>query len=146
MLNKRLCSTREIITTFAAILVMSTASFAAEEVEPYYQRNNHTLAPDVHWVGVAASPNGRIFKSEDNATEAAAKTDALNTCEHDTARTCRVFAVPEDWDVVVLMCTSGKLTDVFLGGSYSGSQDYIANNKALAGGYDTDDCRAIYRF
>lgn len=96
--------------------------------------------PGTSWVGLAVSPNGRVFQSESFNSEESARTSARRECEQTSGWTCRdTMSVPDFWAVSVLRCGNQN----FLGGSTEGMAYSIALAKAAAEGISADRCRQI---
>jgi hypothetical protein len=57
------------------------------------------------WIGIAASPNGTVFRIANQSDETVARNAAKYGCEQETGRTCTAIAVPMSWDVVVMTCS-----------------------------------------
>src|SRR4051812_23132146 len=99
----------KIMTFSAALLAVTSLGTAvlAKEVRTTGSKDVETTgslprgAPSgTQWVGLAASPNGRVFQSN-GFTESGARSAIKSQCEQTSGRTCRAIAVPDQWDVVV---------------------------------------------
>ena len=128
------------------VLALATASLAvsaasAAEVGPTYVTADEIATK---WVGIAASPNKRVFAVPRESDETVARNAARFECEQVTGRTCSAIAVPNSWDAVVLNCTRPGLSPVsVVGGSGQGAAMYIAINKASAAGFEPNECKQV---
>jgi hypothetical protein len=141
-----------LLAAVAAVLFLPIAASAEEitnaSVSPVV--NPGTTAPSVargapgtSWVALAASTNGRVFRSESFNGEESARAAARNECEHTTGRTCSdTMSVPNDWDVIVLRCGGQN----FLGGSYQGAAYENALAKAVDRGFTAGHCQQIANY
>jgi hypothetical protein len=101
--------------------------------------------PNTSWVALAASTNGRVFRSESFNGEESARSAARHECEHTSGRTCSdTISVPNEWDVIVLRCGSRN----FLGGSAPsvGMAHDNALKKAADQGFGAGNCRQIANY
>jgi hypothetical protein len=98
------------------------------------------------WLGFAVSPNHRVFKSEAQRAETAARNAAKNECETTALRTCSVIAVPEMTDVSAVGCSYDGRSKSFLGGSTQNAQKRIALDKANKEGYPDSSCVELYAY
>jgi hypothetical protein len=98
------------------------------------------------WLGFAVSPNRRVFKSDPNVAEIAARNAAKNECEATTIRTCNAIAVPEAADVAAVGCTYNGRSNSFVGGSAQDAQLRIALNKANDAGFPDSSCIEFYTY
>ena len=95
------------------------------------------------WVALAASPNGRVFKSEPKKGEEMARNAARSECQQTSGRTCSVtISVPSGWDVEVLRCGSA----IVMGGSGQSNARGMALDKAAQGGYSAQQCTTIANY
>jgi hypothetical protein len=105
---------------------------------------NSTSGPDdvgIKWLGVAASPNKRVFEVTNRKDEMAANNAAISVCEQASGRTCTAIAVPMSWDVVVLSCKHpGQAPVSIVGGSGRGLAIDVALAKAYAAGFRPSNC------
>jgi hypothetical protein len=82
-------------------------------------------------IGIAASPNRKVFEVTNQTNEATARGAAKFECEQLTGRTCAAIAVPMSWDVVVMSCArSGQSPLPIVAGS--GQNAAVAIEKAYA--------------
>jgi hypothetical protein len=143
------------LTLISATLLVATflgTAGVAEEVRRPTPREPATTGSvprdagsSTKWVGLAAAPNGRVFKL-DASTESLAQSAARTECEQTSGRTCRVIAVPAQWDVVVLQCSGAGRSEAFFGGSMEGGAGWIAHKKARQNGFSETQCRQIYQY
>jgi hypothetical protein len=127
-----------LIAAMAALVVPISAS--AGEITIVKSDPPLLASTGTSWVALAASPNGRVFRSEAFNREEAARTAVRNECEQTSGRTCRdTMSVPENWDVIVLRCGSQN----FLGGSGQKLAYEIALAKAVEKGFSADRCQQI---
>lgn len=104
--------------------------------------------PEVRWIGLAVSRQGRVFTIRDQDLENKARITALNGCERRAGSSCRALAVPPTWGVVAVACTRGGRTDAFLGGSADSGEtaEWIAHNKAVEQGFARAQCRKVFEY
>jgi hypothetical protein len=99
------------------------------------------------WIGIAASPNKRVFKVTNQRNEAAARNAAKFECEQASGRTCTAIAVPMSWDVVVMSCTrQGQSPVSFVGGSGQGAATEVVLGKAYAANFYPSNCIQVYSY
>ncbi len=112
---------------WAALLAGLIPGWAAlsDEVTPFQQRARANPVSTV-WVGFAVAPNGRVFQSSENLYENSARENAKAECEQNAGRTCRAIAVPQNWNVSVVVCNGGS----FVAGTQAGSARPLAITKA----------------
>jgi hypothetical protein len=140
-------NSRSLLAGAVAIALIIPCLGSAEEVTPGGPRHGGSInSTSSMWLGFAASPNRRVFKSEANTAEFAARNAAKSECEATTLRTCNVIAVPEAADVVVVGCTYNGRSNSFVGGSAQDAQLRIALNKANEAGYPDSSCVEIYTY
>jgi hypothetical protein len=133
-------------TALLVVLAVGGSSIAiAEEVTPARKQSPPIVASSgTDWVGVAVSPNRRVFRVGDSNAEDQARSSARTECERTTGRTCSAIAVPDGWDVVVVHCSSSGRSGAFLGGSTLGNAEQIARDKADDAGFNGRLCDQIY--
>ena len=99
------------------------------------------------WIGIAASPNGKVFGVTNQNDEAAARNAAKHGCEQETGRTCTAIAVPMSWDVVVLTCSRrGQSPLPIVAGSGQNAAMEVALLKAEAAGANPRNCTPVYAY
>jgi hypothetical protein len=135
-----------ILAAAAVLSVMVPRLAAAEEVTPPSPHGRVVSSTAANWLGFAASPNQRVFKSEALQTETAARNAAKYECETTTLRTCKVIAVTENADVSAVGCRYGGRSESFLGGSTQNAQKQIALKKADEEGFPPSSCVEIYTY
>ena len=128
----------------AAIAALVVPIYAlADEITSGRSDRPVVASTGTSWVALAASPNGRVFRSQVFDNEERARTAVRNECEQTSGRTCRdTMSVPENWDVIVLRCGSQN----FLGGSGQGVAYDIALGKAAERGFSADRCQQIANY
>jgi hypothetical protein len=95
------------------------------------------------WIAFAASPNGRIFQSQWETGEEAARVKARTECERATARTCATtISVTTNFNVVALRCGS----TVFFGASAEDRAYSYAEAKAARAGVKTSTCKEVFSY
>jgi hypothetical protein len=98
-------------------------------------------------VGIAASPNKRVFEVMNQRNEVAARNAAKFECEQASGRTCKAIAVPMSWDVVVVSCTRpGQSPVSFVGGSGESAAMDVVLAKAYAAGFYPSNCVRVYSY
>jgi hypothetical protein len=132
-----------------SILGLTTATFqvaspAAARQEQSDLRSTLLLT---EWIGIAASPNGRVFGSANQSDESVARSAAKFNCEQGTGRTCTAIAVPMSWDVVVMTCSrrSRSPLPIVAGSGQNAAMD-VALLKAQAAGVDLRNCTQVYSY
>src|SRR6266849_2719978 len=85
----------------AAAVQAVTPAASARPVELEYLPSDLMVT---EWIGIAASPNRRVFQIANQSYEAVARNAAKLECEQETGRTCTAIAVPTTWAVVVMSC------------------------------------------
>jgi hypothetical protein len=99
------------------------------------------------WIGIAVSPNLKVFQIANQSDETMARNAAKFECERGTGRTCTAIAVPTSWDVVVMSCARpGQAPLPIVAGSGQSSAVDVAILKALAAGVNPSSCRQIYEY
>jgi hypothetical protein len=97
------------------------------------------------WIGIAASPNGRVFRIANQSDAALARNPTKYECEQTIGRTCTAIAVPKSWDVVVLTCLRrGQSPIPIVAGSDQNAAIETALDKAVAAGVDPRSCTQVY--
>jgi hypothetical protein len=138
------------IFTGAVILAFMIPSLvSAGEVTPQRSRPQpppNRIIGTTGWLGFAASPNQRVFKSDPQQGEINARNIAKNECETTTLRTCNVIAVPETSDVSVVGCDYNGKSGAFVGGSHKNLQTQIALDKASEDGFPKSSCVEFYTY
>jgi hypothetical protein len=118
----------------------SPASASARQVP-----SEHTMVTE--WIGIAASPNGRVFRIANQSYAALARNAAKYKCEQEIGRTCTAIAVPMSWDVVVLTCLRrGQSPIPIVAGSDQNAAMEVALDKAEAAGVDPRNCSQVYAY
>ncbi len=126
----------------AAAAISFSMPVAAEELDTPRMTRQARATSGVSWVALAASPQGRVFRSDMAGSEEAARGLAMNECERKTARTCdTTISVPWDWDVHVVKCAGPR---VFMGASAEGNARGYAFWKAQNAGYGGCSTIATY--
>jgi hypothetical protein len=99
------------------------------------------------WVGIAASPNKRVFEVTNQRNEAAARNAAQFECEQASGRMCTAIAVPMSWDVIVMSCARpGRSPVSFVGGSGQSAAMEVVLDKAYSAGFYPNNCVRIYSY
>jgi hypothetical protein len=138
---KKLAFAFTMLGAAAALLAPPTA--AAPRVSLRYMLTEMAT----EWIGVAASPNGRVYGVTNQSSEAVARNAAKFACEQETGRTCAAIAVPMSWDVVVMTCgRPGRLPVPIVAGSGQNAALQNALYKAIDAGVDPYTCREIYSY
>jgi hypothetical protein len=135
-----------ILAGAVVVAFMIPSLVSAEEVTPQSRSNRPIANTSSMWLGFAASPTRRVFKSEAYQGEVGARTAAKNECETTTLRTCNVIAVPEMADVSAVGCTYNGRSKSFLGGSRQDLEKRIALDKANSEGFPDSSCDEIYTY
>jgi hypothetical protein len=136
-----------------SILAIAAASFQAA-IPAAFAREAQTQVAYIgtdwlvtDWIGIAASPNKRVFEVTNQGNEAAARSAAKFECEQASGRTCTAIAVPMSWDVVVMSCTRpGQSPISFVGGSGQNAALQVVLDKAYAAGFYPSDCVRVYSY
>jgi hypothetical protein len=121
-----------ILAAAALMSVMVPGLASAAEVTS--QPRSDRLVSATGWLGFAASPTRRVFKSEALTSETAARNAAKTECEKTTLRTCNATAVTENTDVSAVLCSFRGRSESFVGGAQ------VALDKANAQGYPDSSC------
>jgi hypothetical protein len=122
-----------------AAATFQTASPAAARQDQSDELRSNLLLTE--WIGVAASPNGKVFGIGNQSDEAVARNAAKHACEGKTGRTCTAIAVPMSWDVVVLTCSRrGQSPLPIVAGSGQNAAIDVALLKALDAGVNPRNC------
>jgi hypothetical protein len=124
--------------TLCAALIFSGAASSHEVTSVQRRASAHPIS--TLWVGFAVAPNGRVFQSSENVYEDSARQYAKTECELKVGRTCRAIAVPQAWNVSVVVCAR----DAFVAGVPEGSATPLANTKADNAG--AQDCAETYSY
>jgi hypothetical protein len=99
------------------------------------------------WIGIAASPNKRVFEVTNQRNEAAARNAAKFECEQASGRTCTAIAVPMSWDVVVVSCARpGQSPVSIVGGSGQSTAMEVVLDKAYSAGFSPSNCVRVYSY
>jgi hypothetical protein len=132
-----------LLSLVAAALHAVTTAASARQVQLEYLPSDLATA----WIGIAASPNGKVFQVANQSNEAVARSAAKFECEQETGRTCTAIAVPISWDVVVMSCSRpGQVALPIIAGSGQNAAIDVAFKKARAAGVDPSSCTQIYEY
>jgi hypothetical protein len=124
------------ILSLAAVSLQAAIPAASARETQTQVANIEADLPVTEWVGIAASPNRRVFEVTSQRNEAAARSAAKFECEQASGRTCTAIAVPMSWDVVVMSCTRpGQSPVSFVGGSGESAAAEVVLAKAHAAGF-----------
>ena len=124
----------------AAVLLSVMVPGLVSAAEVTSQTRSERIVSSTGWLGFAASPTRRVFKSEALTSEAAARNAAKSECEKTTLRTCNAIAVTEKADVSAVVCNYRGRSESFVGGAQQG----IALDRANAQGYPDSSCVEFY--
>jgi hypothetical protein len=142
-MNKFL-SAISILGAAAAALQVTAPAALARQVQVEYIQGDLSVTK---WIGIAASPNGKVFEVADQSSEAIARGGAKFECEQVTGRTCAAIAVPMTWDVVVMRCARpGQSPIPIVAGSGQNAAIEVALDKAAAAGVPPGRCTQIYEY
>ena len=134
------------------VLVVTVISFEvaipiafAREVAPLERK---PVDSDTEWIGVAASPDGRIFEAAHQGDEVKARDVAKVECEQTSGQRCNVIAVPSWWDVIVVYCKGSPTqpSNTFVGGSALRKALDVTFIKVQMAGFDPSNCFKIYSY
>jgi hypothetical protein len=134
----------DVITVLAiALLQAGPSTIVAKEVLA-----NPKPIDSSEWMGVAASPDGRVFEVAHQTDEMTAREGAKLECGEATMMMCNVIAVPSSWDIIVVRCTAdaGRAPNSFVGGSAQGQALNVATMKVRRDGFDPRNCVKIYSY
>jgi hypothetical protein len=137
--------------TLLAISILGVAAATFQAAGPAAARQEQTdLRSNLlltEWIGIAASPNGKVFGMANQSDEIVARSAAKYGCEQETARTCTAIAVPMSWDVVVMTCSRrGRSPLPIVAGSGQNAAMDVALLKAQAAGVDPRNCTQVYSY
>jgi hypothetical protein len=128
----------------AAALQAVAPAASARQVQLEYLPSDLMVT---EWVGIAASPNRRVFQVANQSNETVARNAAKFECEQETGRTCPAIAVPTSWAVVVVSCARpGQMPLPIVAGSGQNAAMEVAFKKALAAGVDPSSCAEVYEY
>jgi hypothetical protein len=128
----------------SALLIPSFVSAAEVTVRPPTNPGRPVATTGALWVGYAASPNRRIFRSGAQREEGGARSSAKTECETTTLRTCSVISVPEGTDISAVGCGYNGRSESFVGGSTQDHQRQIALDKARVRNFPSSSCVEFY--
>jgi hypothetical protein len=131
-----------ILGATAAALHAFDSAASARQVQVEYVPADWVVTA---WIGIAASPNRKVFEVTNQTNEATARGAAKFECEQLTGRTCAAIAVPMSWDVVVMSCArSGQSPLPIVAGSGQNAAFEVAIEKAYAAGVSPSNCTKLY--
>jgi hypothetical protein len=128
----------------AAAFHAAVPAASARQVQLEYAQADWLITK---WIGVAASPDGKVFEVANRTNEAAARNSAKFECEQSTARTCAAIAVPMTWDVVAVTCARpGRSSIPIVAGSGQNAAIEVALDKAATAGLPAARCTQVYEY
>jgi hypothetical protein len=135
----------KIVATTAVVATVFYASLQPASAREVRLALNGSGLLSTTWIGIAASPNRKVFHVLDQANETEARDAAKFLCEQVTGRTCAAIAVPDWWDVAVISCARpGRSPLPIVAGSGRNAAFEVALSKAFNAKLSPNSCTVVY--